>query len=204
METWVKSNTVILAAFEDYGKSDAKLMPAALRWVKEAVLSIGIFPEIYFKHAVIDIDDCGEIPKPEDMYSPRDIFLCKRGGKPVKAIYSGPQPNIYSSSCCSFYDSSCASAIVLGEDDNCFFSESMDISIYDVAIVVYNGIKVDRRGIPMVHSKARLAVSQYIRWKLVSMDRSLNRKAVPQQEVQDAYNLWERLAGIATGKLDSI
>lgn len=203
---WIHAKTLVLNALEDHGITGTQHMTAGIRWVKDAMRLIGFFPEYYLQAAEIEFDfNCHDIKKPDNFISPRSIYLCDHSGNITETYYGGRKPAAIfdPDGCCRFYSlvSNISGPVFMGEDDHAFFFMTGNSDQYARALLEYNGFKTDDEGNILVPEDAKSAVEQYITFKLTKRERKKDRNAVPHQEGQDEWALFERLAGIAKGKM---
>lgn len=209
MSNFVSAERVIRSALEDYGLTNDRYFNAGLRWVEEAVLSVGQVPAYNVMVFEQDLDgSCNTIDKPKGYLSARSIELCK-GNETTEVSYAGASPSelFDPEGCCTFYNRRRKfmdeRAVSMGESPTHFFFQDGSPADWDRISIEYYGLGTDEKGYVMVPVYADRAVQQYIHYKLTGIDRRRDRTKVSQQEVNDAYKLWLGLKGDAYGNMQT-
>lgn len=209
MSNFISAKQVIRSALEDYGHTADRYFNPALRWVKEAVESIGLVPAYSVMLYTQDLDSaCTTIDKPDNYISARSISLCS-GEITTDVAYGGAAPSkIFDpDGCCTFYNRRRkfmdTRAIAMGESPTHFFFMDGSPNDWERIEIEYNGHPEDENGYVLVSTYANRAVQSYIHYKLTSIDRRKDRTKVTQQEVNDSYALWLRLKADAYGQMQT-
>ncbi|MGH0051769.1 MAG: hypothetical protein ACQ5SW_00065 [Sphaerochaetaceae bacterium] len=135
--------------------------------------------------------------QPSNLWDPDgDCTFYRNGKSPVNLGYSGE--GSYSSAYGNGYAYSNhllpslhqGYDVVLGQQDEKLFFMAGDINRYKLAIVEYNGFRMDSDGLIKVPQDAELAVNSFMQYSQTRRERRKDRAKVPQSEVQFDRQVW--------------
>ncbi|WP_298505169.1 hypothetical protein [uncultured Sphaerochaeta sp.] len=207
IEGFVTASEIIEEAIDRWGETP-KTAGRARAWVKRAMLQIGALPEVFgITSCEVYVVDGTRIPKPDDVFVPYSIYLCKSDGYKIEAVYSGRSSSVVWNRCCPFYymqhQNRDTILRVMDGGDHYFFPNATEAQIAsDIKHVelTYITFPKNEDGELLVPLLWQEAVQAFIDVELCTRARNRDRRSVAHSEVEAHKASWIHARMIAYGR----
>lgn len=188
---------IIAEAQAELGLSDNSTTALFKVWAYDAQRSIG-FSDLYKVEGDWQLIENNSLKKPLNLAVPISISLSSDKENCIEPVFNS---DLEQCGCTSNFNSECE--VIMGENETEFYFSSNAIE-YKYGKIDYVSLPMDKEGNPLIDEVCAKAVKQYINYMHTRRQRKINRKSVPQSEVEAENNRWIRMKMEAIGNVNLV